>query len=122
MKRKIVREIVTFLLVSLVNVPIYMLCVPAIGWVTAFILLLIFDILLYWYADKRYYGFIHTILMTAGILGLTWVGIWDYHVIFDRMFHPDLKEIMEMFLVALISGGLWVLGIHYLVLQKDGES
>lgn len=122
MKKKIVREIVTFLLVSLVNVPIYMLCVPAIGWVTAFILLLIFDILLYWYADKRYYGFIHTILMTAGILGLTWVGIWDYHVIFDRMFHSDLKEILEMFLVAIISGGLWVLGIHYLIMQKEGES
>ena len=84
--------------------------------------MLLFDILLYWYASKRYYGFIHTTLMTAGIIGLVWLGIWDYHVIFDRLFHPSLKEILEMFLVAIISGGLWCLGMHYLILQKDGES
>ena len=121
MNRKIVHDIVAILVMTLFNVVLQLLLVPAIGGVT-YILMLLFDILLYWHADKHYYGFIHSTLMTAGVLGLVWLGIWDYHVIFDKLFHPDLKEILEMFLVAIISGGLWFLGMHYLILQKDGES
>lgn len=121
MKRKIIRDIVAILVMTLFNVVLQLLWVPVIGGVT-YILILLFDILLYWYANKRYYGFIHSTLMTAGIIGLVWLGIWDYHVIFDRLFHPSLKEILEMFLVAIISGGLWCLGMHYLILQKEEES
>ena len=121
MKNNTIRKIVTFLLVALVNVPVYMLCMPAFGGVIAFILLLIFDILLYWYADKRYYGFIHTILMTSAVLGTVWLAVFDFQILF-RGYHPALSEILWMFLVAIIAGGLVVMGIHYLILQKEGES
>ena len=113
MKKEIVHDLVAILVMTLFNVVLQLLWVPVIGSVT-YILMLLFDILLYWYANKRYYGFIHSTLMTAGVAGLIWLGIWDYHIIFDRF--------LEMFLVAIISGGLWCLGMHYLILQKDGES
>ena len=121
MKREIIHDLVAILVMILFNVVLQLLWVPVIGGVT-YILMLLFDILLYWYADKRYYGFIHSTLMTVAVCGLVWLGIWDYHVIFDRLFHPGLKEILEMFLVAIISGGLWFLGMCYLDMQKRGES
>lgn len=120
MKRDIVRKLVAILVMTLFNVVFQLLSLPVIGGAT-YILMLLFDILLYWHADKRYYGFIHSTLMSGAVIGLVWLGIWDFQILF-RNYHPALKEILEMFLVAVIAGGLWFLGMYYLGLQKDGES
>ena len=128
MKKEIVHDLVAILVMTLFNVVLQLLWVPVIGGVT-YILMLLFDILLYWYANKRYYGFIHSTLMTTGVAGIVWLGIWDVKQLIsfikawpNPMEVISISDSLYMILVGICAAGLYILGIYYLGLQKDGES
>lgn len=124
MKSSIKNLLVTILVMILFNVILQLLLVPVIGSV-AYILMLLFDILLYWYADKRYYGFIHSTLMSAATAGFIWLGVWDVKqlIAFIKAWPNPMDAVsisgnLYMILVGLCAAGLYFLGIHYLGEQK----
>ena len=128
MKSKIVRDLVAILVMTLFNVVLQLVCLPSLGWMT-YILMLLFDILLYWHADKRYYGFIHSTLMTAATAAFIWLGVWDMKqlIAFIKAWPNPMDAVsisgnLYMMLVGICAAGLYFLGIHYLGMQKDGES
>ena len=128
MKKEIVHDLVAILVMTLFNVVLQLLLVPVLGGVT-YILMLLFDILLYWYANKRYYGFIHSTLMMTGVAGIVWLGVWDVKQLIafikawpNPMEVISISDSLYMILVGVCAAGLYILGIYYLGLQKEGES
>ena len=114
MKKAIIRDLVTILVMILFNVWFQILLVPVIGNVT-YIQMLLFDILLYWYADKRYYGFIHTTLMTGAVTGIVWLGIWDVKqlIAFIKAWPNPMDAVsisgnLYMMLVGICAAGLYI--------------
>lgn len=107
------RVIITFLLTVLVCLAFLFATLSFLGdWVWPLMAVLAF--LCIYYGDKSYYGFIHSVLMTAAVAGSFWSGIWGWSVVLNHT-PVALSEILSMLLVATCSIGLYVLGGYYLM-------
>ena len=116
------RLAVAFLLVVFINMvflEVMELAGLTYGWILT--LMLVMDFLLYWHADRRYFAFIHSILMTVGVAGMIWIGIWDVKSLIafikawpDPVSAINIGETLYMMLVGICSAGLYFLGIHYI--------
>ena len=89
------------------------------GWYLP--LMLVLDMLMYWHADRRYFAFIHSTLMTAAFAGMVWLGVWDVKSLIafikalpDPVSVISIGETLYMMLVGICSAGLYFLGIYYI--------
>ena len=106
------RLAVAFLLVVFINMvflEVMELAGLTYGWILT--LMLVMDFLLYW----------HSILMTVGVAGMIWIGIWDVKSLIafikawpDPVSAINIGETLYMMLVGICSAGLYFLGIHYI--------
>lgn len=120
--------LIAFWMIFLFNMVFLFTMTPLIGHFWANILMLTADIALYFHAGSRFYGFVHSYLMSAATAAVIWLGVWDVKQLIsfikawpNPMEVVNIGDSLYMVLVGVCAAGLYFLGIHYLGEQKKED-